>query len=206
MKSDDEKVLGKGIEAIFERTAHLAKDAEKSIELPNGVIVREGDDLTIRLKLGEDDDIRGSIEVLMEMAQNGLLDELQDKGKIRSQIVEHLEMAQLAMEDGDINSAIDELENCLRINDIPTVRFNLAVLLERSKKTDKAMREYRKVLRGNPNDVEALNNLGKLYYAKGDFTRAMSMYEKAVKLRPSISENAKDGLFGRRFGFRKLTE
>lgn len=206
MKSDDEKVLGKGIEAIFERTAHLRKGGEKSIELPNGVISREGDDLTIRLKLGEDDDIRGAIDVLAEMAQNGLLDELQDAGKVRSQMAEHLEMAQLAMEDGDLTSAIDELENLLRVSDVPAVRYNLAVMLEKAGKPDQAMREYRKVLRTDPEDVEAMNNLGKLYYGKGDFTRAMSMYEKAVKIRPGISKGAKDGLFGKRFGFRKLSE
>ena len=206
MKSDDEKVLGKGIEAIFERTAHLRKGGEKSIELPNGVIIREGDDLTIRLKLGEDDDIRGAIEVLFEMAGNGLLDELQDASKVRSQMADHLEMAQLAMQDGDLESAIDELENLLRMNEVPAVRYNLAVMLEKAGRKDQAMKEYRKVLKSAPKDVEAMNNLGKLYYAKGDFARAMSLYEKAVKIKPDISKGSKDGLFGKRCGFRKLTE
>lgn len=205
MKSDDEKVLGKGIEAIFERTA-LRKSDEKNIELPNGVISRTGDELTIRLNLGEDDDIRGAIEVLYQMAGNGLLDELQDARKVRTKISDHLEMAQLAMEDGDLDSAIDELENLLRMNDAPAVRYNMAVMLERAGQVDQAMREYRKVLKANPKDVEAMNNLGKIYYAKGDFTRAMNMYEKAVKLKPSISKGSKDGLFGKKFGFRKLSQ
>lgn len=206
MKYDDEKVLGKGIEAIFERTARFGKTDEKTIELPNGVISREGDELTIRLKLGKDDDIRGAVLVLMEMADSGMLDELQDANKIKSKISDHLEMAQLAMEDGDHESAIAELQSCLKINDIPTVRYNLAVLLDVAGQTEKAVRNYRRVLKASPKDVEAMNNLGKIYYAKGDFTRAMTMYEKAVKLRPSIGNDAKDGLFGKRFGFRRLAE
>lgn len=206
MKSDDEKVLGKGIEAIFERTAHLRDGAEKTIELPNGVIVRQGDELTIRLALGPEDDIRGAVDVLKEMSDNGMLDDLQDSRKVRSRMAEHIEMARMAVDDGDMDSAIEELENCLRMNDAPEVRYNLAVLLETARQPDRAMKEYRKVLKADPKDVEALNNLGMLYYEKGDFTRAMSMYEKAVKLRPSISDGAKDGLFGKRFGFRKLTD
>ena len=206
MKSDDEKVLGKGIEAIFQRTAHLREGAEKTIELPNGVISREGDELTIRLALGPEDDIRGAVDVLKEMSDNGMLDELQDKRKMRSRMAEHIEMARMAMDDGDMDSAIEELENCLRMNEVPEVRYNLALLLEKAGQADRAIREYRNVLKINPRDVESLNNLGLLYYEKGDFTRAMSMYEKAVKLRPSISEGAKNGLFGKRFGFRKLSD
>jgi len=206
MKSDDEKVLGKGIEAIFERTAHLRRGGEKTIELPNGVISREGDELTIRLALGPEDDIRGAVDVLKEMADNGMLDELQDPGKIRSRMAEHIEMARLAMDDGDFDSAIEELENCLRVNDVPEVRYNLAVLLEKAGKVERAMKEYRKVIKSNPKDLEAVNNLGLLYYEKGDFTRAMNMYEKAVKLQPSISDGAANGLFGKRFGFRKLSD
>ena len=191
MKSDDEKVLGKGIEAIFERTAHLMKGTGKTLELPNGVICREGDDLIIRLRLGENDDIRGALQELTEMARSGMLDQLMDKSKIRSQISDHLEMAQMAIEDKDAESAIGELENCLKLSDLPDVRFNLALMLEKAGDTDKAMKQYRLVIKANPKDVEAMSNLGRLYYAKGDFTRAMEIFERAVKINPSSARARK---------------
>jgi len=206
MKSEDENVLGKGIEAIFERTARPDAENTKTIELPNGVIIREGDELTIRLQLDKDDNIRGAVEVLTEMSLNGMLDSLQDPNKIRSRIVDHLEMAQMAMEDGDHQSAIDELQNCLKISDIPTVRYNLALMQELSGNLDKAVRNYKRVIKTSPRDIQALNNLGKIYYRKGDFTRAMTIYEKAVKLKPNIGKGTKNGFFGKRFGFRTLAD
>lgn len=206
MKSDDEKVLGKGIEAIFERTAHLMKGAGKTIELPNGVICREGDDLIVRLQIGANDDIRGALEELAEMARSGMLDDLVDRGKIRTQISEHLEMAQLAIEDKDSESAITELENCLKLNDIPAVRYNLALMLEKSGETDRAMKQYRLVIKTNPKDVEAMSNLGRLYYDKGDFTKAMEIFERAVKQNPNLGDGSKEGLFPKRFGFKKMVD
>ncbi|MBN1295639.1 tetratricopeptide repeat protein [bacterium] len=207
MKSDDDNVLGKGIEAIFQRTAHLRQGGEKTIELPNGVISREGDELVIRMMLGPEDDIRGAVDVLKQMSDSGMLDDLQDHRKIRSQVADHIEMARMAMDDGDLESAIEELETCLRMNDSPAVRYNLAVMLEKADRTERAVKEYRRVLKADPRDVEALNNLGILYYEKGDITRSMEMYERAVKIRPSISEGMKkNGLFGKRFGFRKMMD
>lgn len=206
MKSDDEKVLGKGIEAIFQRTAHLMKGAGKTLELPNGVIGREGDDLIIRLKIGEKDSIRGLLEELAEMARNGMLDELVDAGKLKNRIGEQLEMAQMAIDDNDAESAVTELESYLKLDDKPDVRFNLALVLERNGETDKAMKQYRQVIKANPKDVEAMSNLGRLYYEKGDFTRAMGIFEQAVKIRPGLSDAAeKGGLFPKRFGFKKMT-
>ena len=52
MKSD-ENVLGKGIEAIFQKTAHLRQGDEKTLELPNGTIRRMGNEIIIRLVMDE---------------------------------------------------------------------------------------------------------------------------------------------------------
>ena len=206
MKSDDDNVLGKGIEAIFQRTAHLMKGAGKTLELPNGVICREGDDLIIRMRIAENDDIRGAVEELSEMARCGMLDQLMDKSKIKSQIADHLEMAQLAIEDKDIESAVTELENCLKLNDMSDVRYNLALIFETAGEPEKAMKQYRLTLKTNPKDSEAMCNLGRLYYSKGDFTRAMEIFERAVKLNPNLGNESKDGLFPKRFGFKKMVE
>ena len=113
MKSD-ENVLGKGIEAIFEKTAHRRKGGEKTLELPNGVIRREGDELIITLNLGEDDDIRGAVEELAEAAKTGMLDTLVDTEKLKKRFKDRIEMAQMAFEDGDIPAALDEYKEALK--------------------------------------------------------------------------------------------
>jgi tetratricopeptide (TPR) repeat protein len=204
MKSDNDNVLGKGIEAIFKRTAHLMKEHGKTLELPNGVICREGDDLIIRLRLGESEDIRSALAELSKMAGEGMLDPLMDETRVKTQVSEHLEMALMAIEEGDYPAAISELEMSLKKQNNTDIRYNLALILDMQGEIEKAVKQYRLVIKLNPNDVEALNNLGRLFYDKGDFTRAMEVFEKAVKIRPDISKGTRAGLFPPRFGFRKI--
>ncbi len=204
MKSDNDNVLGKGIEAIFKRTAHLLKEHGKTLELPNGVICREGDDLIIRLRLGESEDIRTALSELNNMASEGMLDPLMDESRVKTQVSEHLEMALMAIEEGDYPAAVSEFEMVLKKNDNSDIRYNLALTLEMLGEYEKAVKQYRRAIKSNPKDVEALNNLGRLFYEKGDFTRAMEVFEKAVKIRPDISKGTKDGLFPPRFGFRNI--
>lgn len=207
MKSD-ENVLGKGIEAIFARTAHMNKGGEKALELPNGVIQREGDELIIRLQLDEEDDIRGAVSVLYEAAQSGMMDQLVDADKLKQNIINHLELAQLAFDEKDFDAAVEEYEHAIRIGgDSPAVLFNLAVVFETKGDIAKAVKQYKKCLRTSPRDVQSLNNLGRLIYKKGDFSKAMDYYQKAVQYDASISMRSSGGdLFGPPFPCRKLTE
>jgi tetratricopeptide (TPR) repeat protein len=204
VKSED-NVLGKGIEAIFQKTAHLREGEEKALELPNGTIKREGDELLIRLRLGKDDDVRGAVEELAEAARNGMLDQLIDLNKVKTQLAEHIEMAKMAVEDSDYNSAVEELKAALKMVDHADVRFNLAVIYEDMNKIDLAMKEYRNVLKMNADHVKALNNIGLLYYRKDNITKAMDFYQKAVKLDPSLTAKGAAGdFFAPRFGAIKI--
>ncbi|MDA9160263.1 tetratricopeptide repeat protein, partial [Rhodobacteraceae bacterium] len=47
---------------------------------------------------------------------------------------------------------------------------------------------YRKLLRLNPNHADAYNNLGKIYYEKGNFLKAIENYQEAVKAEPSFAD------------------
>lgn len=205
MKSDSDNVLGKGIEAIFQRTARFMKEHGKTLELPNGVIFREGEDLIIRLRIEESEDIRRVVEELNNMAQNGMLDQLMDRTKVKSKASEHREMAQMAIDENDLNAAVNELEQGLSLQESPDARYNLARVLEARGQNDKAIQNYRLVLKANPKDVEAICNLGRIYYDKGDFTRAMELFERAVKIRPKLADSTREGLFPGRFGYRKMS-
>jgi len=205
MKSE-ENVLGKGIEAIFARTAHLKDGGAKTLELPNGMIQREGDDLIIRLTLDEEDDIRGAVEVLHEASKAGMLDALVDAEKLKQNLIKHLELAQNAYDNKDYVTSIDEYEYAIHLGgDSPEIRFNLAVVYELKGDKAKAIKQYKKVLRAAPKDVQCLSNLGRLINKSGDFSKAMDYYQKAVQYDPSLSTRGKDGaLFGPRFPCRKI--
>lgn len=204
MKSDD-NVLGKGIEAIFQKTAHLGKGEERTLELPNGTIRREGDEIIIRLLLGKEDDVRGAVEELYLASQNGMLDQLVDMDKVKNSLMEHLELALMAVDDGDYEASVEEFKAALKIMDIPDVRFNLALLYEKMNKRQTAMKQYAKVLETNAGHVAALHNLGLMFYEKGDFTQAMDYYQKAIQIEPSISNRGESGeLFGPKFDFIKI--
>lgn len=206
MKSD-ENVLGKGIEAIFQRTAYLRQGGEKTLELPNGMIRREGDELIIRLSLGDDEDIRGAVEDLHHAAQAGVLDSLVDLSKIKDRLKEHLKLAFSAAQDGDYEAAEQEYKNALRGFESPEILYNLAFVCEELKKPETAIKYYVKALKLAADDVPTLNNLGILYYKKGDFDKAMDLYNQALKVNPSMSGKAKTGdLFGPRFGLKKISD
>ncbi len=203
--NSEENVLGKGIEAIFRKTARLKESVDKTLELPNGTIQREGDNLIIRLNLGKDDDIRGAVEELANAARSGMLDQLVDARKIKNQLTEHLELAEIAIADKDFQAAIEEYLSALKISDNADIRYNLALTYDLAGDIDSAVKQYRKVLKKQPDAAYALNNLGLIYYHKGDLTRAMDYYHRAVQADSRISEKSVDGqLFAPRFGLKKI--
>ncbi|MDI6640735.1 MAG: tetratricopeptide repeat protein [Elusimicrobiota bacterium] len=54
-------------------------------------------------------------------------------------------------------------------------------------KFDKAIEEFKKALKFNPNDPEIYYNLGLAYESKGELDEARKMYEKAVEINPNYS-------------------
>ena len=54
-------------------------------------------------------------------------------------------------------------------------------------KFDKAIEEFNKALKLNPNDPEIYYNLGLAYESKSKLDEARKMYEKAVEINPNYS-------------------
>ena len=53
------------------------------------------------------------------------------------------------------------------------------------KRYEEAEKEYREVIRINPDDAEAHYNLGFLYYVQKDYNKALQEFEIALKLSPN---------------------
>jgi tetratricopeptide (TPR) repeat protein len=52
---------------------------------------------------------------------------------------------------------------------------------------DKAITEYKKVLRINPRSVEAMNNLGTAYKDQGLYDQAIASFEQVLEINPQLA-------------------
>ncbi len=55
---------------------------------------------------------------------------------------------------------------------------------------DQARKSYEAAIKVKPDYVEAINNIGTIYYAKKNFRRAISWYSRAIKLQPNDARSA----------------
>lgn len=55
---------------------------------------------------------------------------------------------------------------------------------------DQARKSYEAAIKVKPDYVEAINNIGTIYYAKKNFRRAISWYSRAIKLQPDDAKSA----------------
>ena len=55
---------------------------------------------------------------------------------------------------------------------------------------NQALKEYQQAIKLKPDYIEALNNIGTIYYAKKSYRRAISWYSKALKLSPNQPRSA----------------
>jgi len=55
---------------------------------------------------------------------------------------------------------------------------------------DQARKSYEAAIKVKPDYVEAINNIGTIYYAKKSFRRAISWYSRAIKLQPNDPKSA----------------
>ncbi|HHT9157957.1 MAG TPA: tetratricopeptide repeat protein [Candidatus Tripitaka californicus] len=63
-------------------------------------------------------------------------------------------------------------------------KFKLALFYQKSGETKKAEAQYQELLKENPMDAEAHNNLGSIYQELGYYEKAETEFRKAVLLRP----------------------
>jgi tetratricopeptide (TPR) repeat protein len=62
--------------------------------------------------------------------------------------------------------------------------FNWGVQFYQQRNYSKAIQSYQKVIKLDPNYVEAYNNLGIIYQELGDFDKAFEAYQKSVEINP----------------------
>ena len=65
-----------------------------------------------------------------------------------------------------------------------TFWFNLGVLRAQNQDAQGAEQAYRRALEINPNDLDALNNLGLMLFRKGDFAESTTLFDKLSGLNP----------------------
>ncbi len=85
------------------------------------------------------------------------------------------------LEEGDLGRANVQFQNVLKINDqhVPTLT-GLATIAEEAKNFEAMFGMLERIVRLDPDNVEALGKLGKLYLISGDETAALDFAERAL--------------------------
>ena len=72
----------------------------------------------------------------------------------------------------------------------PVLHNKIGIAYHQMTQLDNARKSYDQALRLRKEYVEAINNLGTVYYAKKNYRRAISHYQRALKLAPAESRSA----------------
>ncbi len=72
----------------------------------------------------------------------------------------------------------------------PVLQNKIGIAYHQMNQLDQAKKSYEKALKLKKDYVEAMNNIGTVYYAKKSYRRAVSWYNKALKAAPEESRSA----------------
>ena len=72
----------------------------------------------------------------------------------------------------------------------PVLLNKVGIAYHQMMNLDNARKSYEQALKLKPDYVEAMNNLGTVYYARKSFRRAIGWYNKALKVAPEESKSA----------------
>jgi tetratricopeptide (TPR) repeat protein len=89
---------------------------------------------------------------------------------------------------GMTNEAIDFFERAVRVQPTASAYYNLANLLSKEGKLEKAEKNYRSAIELKPEFVEALNNYAGLLAKQGKVDDAARNYATVVKLKPDFAD------------------
>ncbi len=99
----------------------------------------------------------------------------------------HHQRATAFEQQGDLDKAIDEVHEELKINPSYPDAYNfLGTLLAKQGKHDEAIEAYRKAIELKPAHDVALNNLGYELYKKGQTDEALKSYTEALRANPQF--------------------
>ncbi len=89
---------------------------------------------------------------------------------------------------GKFEEAIGEYHKALENTEYATPQFphwNLGSLYLKQERYDDALREFKDVLRFDPESIVAHNGLGKVYHQKGRLKEAITSYQEALQIAPA---------------------
>jgi tetratricopeptide (TPR) repeat protein len=72
----------------------------------------------------------------------------------------------------------------------PVLLNKTGIAFHQMQQLDQARKSYEAAVKAKPDYVEAINNIGTVYYAKKSFRRAISWYSRALKLAPGDAKSA----------------
>jgi pentatricopeptide repeat protein len=74
--------------------------------------------------------------------------------------------------------------------DDPVLCNKVGIAYHQLTQLDNALRSYQRAVRLKKDYVEAINNIGTIYYARKNFRRAISYYNRAIKITPQDPKSA----------------
>jgi len=95
-------------------------------------------------------------------------------------------------EKGMENEAVNSYQAALKIMPQAGPLVNLAMIREKHGDYDGAQQLYMQAIKVNPGSVEALNDLGGVFYRKKDFKSAEACFDQALLLNPSFDQARKN--------------
>ncbi len=99
--------------------------------------------------------------------------------------------AMQTIEGGPDRRARDELERAVaKLPDDVDMSYLLALQYKKEGRYDDAAQLYREILRPNPHDRFALNNLANIEFARGEFSAAIARYKQGAESSPTPEINA----------------
>jgi tetratricopeptide (TPR) repeat protein len=102
-------------------------------------------------------------------------------------------LAQVKMDNGELDAALDYLSKALAINpDDPKAHATLGNLYAKRGELILAIKSFKYALKLNPKISEVYNNLGVTYYRLGDIAKAIRYYQTALELNPDYSKAARN--------------
>src|SRR5215467_14428529 len=72
----------------------------------------------------------------------------------------------------------------------PVLLNKIGIAYHQMMQLDNARKSYEQALKFKPDYVEALNNLGTVFYAKKSYRRAIGWYNRALKIAPQEAKSA----------------
>jgi len=93
-----------------------------------------------------------------------------------------------AYENNNFVIAIDHFKTAIKIFAIPSFYLLRGNSYALTNQFDKSVADYNKIIQLNPNYAEAYNNMGIVWWEKGDYDKAIVDCNKAIQLNPNLTE------------------